>query len=59
MKGAPEKILQLCSSVSSGGKQKPLSDENRRQIDSILNELGGKGERVLGDLFEIIFSKLN
>ncbi|KAK6633135.1 hypothetical protein RUM43_012879 [Polyplax serrata] len=48
MKGAPEKIIQLCSTVSFQGKPKGLGDDGKNQINAILNEMGGKGERVLG-----------
>ena len=50
MKGAPEKILQLCSTVSSGGRGRNLTDDAKEQINAILTEMGKKGERVLGTL---------
>lgn len=49
MKGAPEKILALCSTISGEGRTKPLTDEGKNEINNLLNEMGGKGERVLGN----------
>lgn len=48
MKGAPERILELCSTVSCGGSNQPMSQGQRNKIEDLLLELGGKGERVLG-----------
>ncbi|KAL0276729.1 UNVERIFIED_CONTAM: hypothetical protein PYX00_004240 [Menopon gallinae] len=48
MKGAPEKILELCSSVSIHGQTEPLTNARRAEIEKILLTLGRKGERVLG-----------
>lgn len=49
MKGAPEKILELCSTVSVKNVNQPLTPAYRTKIEEILMRLGKKGERVLGE----------
>jgi len=48
MKGAPERILDKCSTIFIGGKEKVLDDELKEAFNSAYLELGGLGERVLG-----------
>ncbi|XP_056592491.1 sodium/potassium-transporting ATPase subunit alpha-1-like [Triplophysa dalaica] len=48
MKGAPERILDRCSSILIQGKEKPLDDELKDSFQNAYEELGGLGERVLG-----------
>ena len=48
MKGAPERILDRCSTVLYQGKDIPLDDNFREHFNSAYMELGGLGERVLG-----------
>jgi len=48
MKGAPERILERCSSIHVNGKDLPLNDEWKAKFESAYMELGGLGERVLG-----------
>jgi len=48
MKGAPERILDRCSTILVNGEEKPLSDEWRDSFNVAYMELGGLGERVLG-----------
>ncbi|XP_010794637.1 LOW QUALITY PROTEIN: sodium/potassium-transporting ATPase subunit alpha-1-like [Notothenia coriiceps] len=48
MKGAPERILDRCSSIMMHGKEQPLDDEMRDSFQNAYLELGGLGERVLG-----------
>uniref|UniRef100_A0A3Q1J337 Sodium/potassium-transporting ATPase subunit alpha n=1 Tax=Anabas testudineus TaxID=64144 RepID=A0A3Q1J337_ANATE len=48
MKGAPEKILDRCSTIMIHGKEQLLSDEMKDAFQSAYLELGGLGERVLG-----------
>nr|AYN73065.1 sodium/potassium-transporting ATPase subunit alpha [Pinctada fucata] len=48
MKGAPERILDRCSSILHNGKEVPLDDQFRDAFNSAYMELGGLGERVLG-----------
>jgi sodium/potassium-transporting ATPase subunit alpha len=48
MKGAPERILDRCSTIMINGEEKPLNDEWRDAFNQSYMELGGLGERVLG-----------
>lgn len=48
MKGAPEQILERCSTILINGKEKVLDDDLRDAFNSAYMELGGLGERVLG-----------
>ncbi|XP_076152965.1 sodium/potassium-transporting ATPase subunit alpha-1-like [Alosa pseudoharengus] len=48
MKGAPERILDRCSSIVLQGKEQPLDDEMKDSFQNAYVELGGLGERVLG-----------
>lgn len=48
MKGAPERILDRCSTIFIGGKEKVLDEEMREAFNNAYLELGGLGERVLG-----------
>ncbi|XP_059138718.1 sodium/potassium-transporting ATPase subunit alpha-like [Physella acuta] len=48
MKGAPERIMDRCSSILMHGKDQPLDDNFREAFNSAYLELGGLGERVLG-----------
>lgn len=48
MKGAPERILDRCSSILLHGKEQPLDDELKDAFQNAYLELGGLGERVLG-----------
>lgn len=48
MKGAPERILECCSSIFMGGKDLPLNEELKLAFNTAYLELGGLGERVLG-----------
>ncbi|KAM9298991.1 sodium/potassium-transporting ATPase subunit alpha-3 isoform 1-T1 [Gastrophryne carolinensis] len=48
MKGAPERILDVCSTIIIQGKEQPLDDEMREAFQNAYLELGGLGERVLG-----------
>lgn len=50
MKGAPERILDRCSSILIQGKEQPLDDEMKDAFQNAYLELGGLGERVLGNL---------
>ncbi|XP_012415002.1 LOW QUALITY PROTEIN: potassium-transporting ATPase alpha chain 2-like [Trichechus manatus latirostris] len=47
MKGAPERILEKCSTIMINGQEQPL-DESRATFHTAYMELGGLGERVLG-----------
>ncbi|TMS11498.1 Sodium/potassium-transporting ATPase subunit alpha-1 [Larimichthys crocea] len=48
MKGAPERILDRCSTIMLQGKEQPLDDEMKDAFQNAYVELGGLGERVLG-----------
>ncbi len=48
MKGAPERILERCSTILIQGKEQPLDDEMKDSFQNAYVELGGLGERVLG-----------
>ncbi|XP_062861420.1 sodium/potassium-transporting ATPase subunit alpha-1b [Trichomycterus rosablanca] len=48
MKGAPERILDRCSSIMIQEKEQPLDDDMREAFQNAYLELGGLGERVLG-----------
>jgi sodium/potassium-transporting ATPase subunit alpha len=48
MKGAPERILERCSTILTNGEEKELTDEWRDSFNNAYMELGGLGERVLG-----------
>jgi len=48
MKGAPERILERCSTIIMDGKEMEMTDEQRVSFNTAYDELGGMGERVLG-----------
>ncbi|PIO22818.1 hypothetical protein AB205_0192170, partial [Aquarana catesbeiana] len=48
MKGAPERILDRCSTIMIGGKEVPLDETMKDSFQTAYMELGGLGERVLG-----------
>nr|CAD7401096.1 unnamed protein product [Timema cristinae] len=48
MKGAPERILERCSTITLSGKDVPLDEEKKEAFNEAYLELGGMGERVLG-----------
>uniref|UniRef100_A0A8C6SN95 Sodium/potassium-transporting ATPase subunit alpha n=1 Tax=Neogobius melanostomus TaxID=47308 RepID=A0A8C6SN95_9GOBI len=48
MKGAPERILDRCSTIMIQGKEQPMDEEMKESFQSSYMELGGLGERVLG-----------
>ncbi|GFN86124.1 sodium/potassium-transporting ATPase subunit alpha, partial [Plakobranchus ocellatus] len=48
MKGAPERIMDRCSTIVMHGKDVPLDDNFREAFNAAYLELGGLGERVLG-----------
>nr|XP_010991407.2 sodium/potassium-transporting ATPase subunit alpha-4 [Camelus dromedarius] len=51
MKGAPERILELCSSYLLRGQEYPMDDEMKEAFQNAYLDLGGLGERVLGFCF--------
>uniref|UniRef100_A0A674N2V6 Sodium/potassium-transporting ATPase subunit alpha n=1 Tax=Takifugu rubripes TaxID=31033 RepID=A0A674N2V6_TAKRU len=48
MKGAPERILDRCSTIMIQGKEQPMDEELKEAFQNAYMELGGLGERVLG-----------
>ena len=48
MKGAPERILDYCSTILIKGKDELLTDEWKASFNIAYETLGGMGERVLG-----------
>ena len=48
MKGAPERILDRCSTIVMNDKELPLDDELKNAFQEAYMDLGGLGERVLG-----------
>merc|ERR1712183_983656 len=48
MKGAPERILDRCSTIIVEGRELPLTEEWKNAFETAYMELGGLGERVLG-----------
>ncbi|XP_053460499.1 sodium/potassium-transporting ATPase subunit alpha-4 [Nycticebus coucang] len=51
MKGAPERILELCSTILLDGQEYPLNDDIKEEFQDAYLQLGGLGERVLGFCF--------
>lgn len=53
MKGAPERILERCSTIKMNGREVALDDQMTESFQKAYDDLGGLGERVLGfaDLF--------
>lgn len=51
MKGAPERVLDRCSTIYINGKEKVLDDEMKEAFNNAYLELGGLGERVIGKLY--------
>lgn len=49
MKGAPERILGFCSSYLLNGQEYSMDDEMKEAFQEAYLELGGLGERVLGE----------
>uniref|UniRef100_A0A4W4FZC4 Sodium/potassium-transporting ATPase subunit alpha n=1 Tax=Electrophorus electricus TaxID=8005 RepID=A0A4W4FZC4_ELEEL len=48
IKGAPERILDLCSNIMIQGKELPMNDEMKDSFQHTYVKLGSLGERVLG-----------
>ncbi|XP_074593049.1 sodium/potassium-transporting ATPase subunit alpha-like isoform X2 [Brevipalpus obovatus] len=48
MKGAPERILDRCSTIYINGQEKLLDAEMKEAFNCAYLELGGLGERVIG-----------
>jgi len=48
MKGAPERILDRCTTITVNGVDQPLDDHWKERFNDAYMDLGGRGERVLG-----------
>merc|ERR1712073_134351 len=48
MKGAPERIVDRCSTIIVDGRELPMTEEWKNAFETAYLELGGLGERVLG-----------
>ncbi|XP_069497107.1 potassium-transporting ATPase alpha chain 2-like [Ambystoma mexicanum] len=48
MKGAPERILDRCTTIMIAGQEWPLDEEMKQSFQTAYMDLGGLGERVLG-----------
>merc|ERR1712055_971143 len=48
MKGAPERILERCSTICIDGQERALTEDWKNAFETAYMELGGLGERVLG-----------
>ncbi|XP_015907347.1 sodium/potassium-transporting ATPase subunit alpha-B isoform X1 [Parasteatoda tepidariorum] len=48
MKGAPERILDRCSTIYIQGEEKVMDEEMKEAFNNAYLELGGLGERVIG-----------
>ena len=48
MKGAPERILDRCSTILLNGEETELDDKKKDAFNTAYLDLGGMGERVLG-----------
>merc|ERR1712241_936379 len=46
MKGAPERILERCTTILVNGKEIPMDNEWKEKFNNAYMELGGLGERV-------------
>merc|ERR1711971_1252049 len=48
LKGAPERILERCTTIIVEGRELPMTEEWKNAFEAAYMELGGLGERVLG-----------
>ncbi len=49
MKGAPERILDRCVTIMQKGEEEEMTEEWKTAFNNAYMELGGLGERVLGE----------
>ena len=47
LKGAPERVLRLCTTFHDGQNAVPLTEEHKKKFDSMYNFMASKGHRVL------------
>ena len=56
MKGAPERILDRCATVMINGNEETMTQEWRDSFNQAYLDLGGLGERVLGEFISPTFT---
>lgn len=56
MKGAPERVLEKCSTIMVSGREQPLDRSTAEAFHTAYMELGGLGERVLGSNITLRFT---
>lgn len=47
LKGAPERVLRLCSTFFDGGQAVPITEEHKKQFEATYTLMASKGHRVL------------
>ncbi|KAL1916323.1 uncharacterized protein VTP21DRAFT_5940 [Calcarisporiella thermophila] len=47
IKGAPERVLRLCSTIIEGQSISPLTEDHKTQFQKMYEQMAGKGHRVL------------
>ena len=48
MKGAPERIIDRCTTILMNGEERPLDAEMREAFEQAYVELGGLGRDIFG-----------
>ena len=54
MKGAPEKIFDCCDRILVNDRVEPINENWKKKFNDTYLELGGLGERVLGNFFIVL-----
>lgn len=57
MKGAPERVLDLCVNMMMDGELVDLTPDNRDAFNEAYTTLGGNGERALGFCYAMLDEK--
>ncbi|MBS3131408.1 calcium-transporting P-type ATPase, PMR1-type [Candidatus Woesearchaeota archaeon] len=57
VKGAPEVVLGLCTTIYENGKVRPLTDSMKKEIVSVNEEFANDALRVLGFAYRSVMSK--
>ncbi|MBW2976905.1 calcium-translocating P-type ATPase, SERCA-type [Candidatus Woesearchaeota archaeon] len=57
VKGAPEIVLKLCSSIYENGKIRKLTEAKKKEILQINQEFGNSALRVLGFAFKTVMNR--
>lgn len=56
LKGAPERVLKMCTRILIDGEEVPMSDEWQTAYNEAYENLGAMGERVLGFAYRTLDS---